>query len=278
MFDEVLALNGTTPVDLANEFVIIGSVVVSNSVRTQVYVDGFDYRLIVIGNVTSIQRLIGGNITDGESVAVDYSYESTGTVEFDTLGTNISANISFLETMNAYLRYDSRDTSLRSGEFSNPVNDRNSLEVGLSTSNKFLDGWTMSASYRHRDQDEEISAYVSDTLEVSFVRSIFGTWKTTVAGNISAVSFENSAEDVDQLGYHLGLSGRLFRNAQLTYDVAYLTDTGGSLSRKQLQHRLRFRWSYRRLRLVLQALYSDDELGSTERKTKQATLQLVRGF
>ena len=237
-----------------------------------------DYRLLVIGSVTSVQRLINGNITDGETVSVDYSYETSGTAEFDTLRSGVALNIGLFNTVNAYLRYEAQDTSLRSGEFTNPVNDRNALELGVSVRNQFLDGWSMSGQYRHRDQDEEISPFVSDALDVSLTTSLRGTWNVTLAGGLSMIDFENSAEDVDQIRYRLGLSGRLFRRVQFQYDAAYLSDTGGTLSRKQLQHRLNLHWAYRQVRFVLRALYSDDELGPTDRINKQVTAQLIRAF
>jgi hypothetical protein len=278
VFDETHILNGTTPVDLANEFVVTGSVVVSNAARTQVLVEGIDYRLVVTGSVTSIQRLIGGNISDGETIVVDYSYETSGTAEFDSLGAGFSVNIGFLNSMNAYLRYNSQDTNLRSGEFTNPINDRDSIELGVSTTNQFLDGWSLNGQFRHRVQNEEISPFVSDTLDVSLTTNLSGRWKLTVASSLSVVDFENSIEDTNQVSYRLGLSGRLFRRAVFSYDLGYLSDDGGSLQRDQLRHRLKFQWAYRQVRFVLGALIAEDALGISENDNTQVTAQLTRVF
>ena len=76
VFDEELILIDTTPVDLRNELVVVETIVISNVPRTQVFVEGLDYRLITIGNITSVQRLIGGNILDGQTVSVDYEYRT----------------------------------------------------------------------------------------------------------------------------------------------------------------------------------------------------------
>ncbi len=278
VFDESQVQSGTTPVDLANEFVVGGSVIVSNAARTQVFAEGIDYRVLVIGSVTSIQRLLGGNIIDGETVVVDYSYETSGTAEFDSVGTGFSINLGFLNSMNAYFRYNTQDTNLRAGEFTNPINDRDSLELGIGASNQFLDGWSLSGQYRHRDQDEEISPFVSDTFDVSVMTNLRGTWKLTIASSLSIVDFENSLEDTNQLSYRLGLSGRLFRRAQFTYDVAYLSDDGGSLQREQLRHRFKFQWAYRQVRFVLSALVAEDTLGNSANNNTQVTAQLTRVF
>lgn len=278
VFDESLFLSGTAPVALANEFVLIGSVRVSNSGRTQTYVEGLDYRLLVIGADTSVQRLIGGNITDGETLLVDYRYETSGTGAFDTLNSGISLNVGFLETMNAYLRYNVLGTSIRSGELSNALNDRKGLEVGIGTSKQFLDGWTLSGQYRYRDQNEDISPFVSNSLDVNLSASLRGTLKITVAGSVSIVDYENSLEDVNLVTYRLGLDGRVFRRARFGYHVSHLRDTGGTLPRSQLQHRLNFQWAYRRVRFDLNALYSEDGLGISERNNTQITAQLTRTF
>jgi hypothetical protein len=275
---EVAVLRGTTPVDLENEFVVSESVVVSNSNRTQIFVEGLDYRLVVVGSTTSIQRLIDGNINDGETVLVDYTFESTGTTEFDTLNSGITVNFGFLDTMNVYVRYDDQDTSLRSGEFTNPINDRRSLELGIAINGQFLDGWSMNGELRHRDQEEEISPYTSDSLNIGLTRYLLGSWKISLAGAFTVVDFENSIEDVDYRSYNLGISGRAFRSVQLTYSTSYLDDRGGSLPRKQLQHRFRMQWAYRQMRFSLWALYSDYEQGTTTKTDKQVTAQLTRAF
>ncbi len=278
VFDESHILTGTTIVDLANEFVVTGTVAVSNVARTQIFAEGIDYRLLEIGSVTSIQRLIGGNISDGETIVVDYSFETSGTAAFDSLGTSFSVNLGILKFMNAYVRFNSQDTNLRSGEFTNPINDRDSLELGVSASNQFVNNWNLSGQYRHRDQKEEISPFVSDTLDVSLTTNVRGRWKLTVASSLSVVDFENSNEDTNQISYRLGLSGRLFQRALFTYDVAYLSDDGGSLQRDQLRHRLRFQWAYRQVRFALNALVSEDKLGNSENDNAQVSAQLTRAF
>ena len=79
---ERVTLVGTTFNALSHQRVIAGSVVVNNSTRTQTFVEGFDYTLTVVGLETRVQRLIGGNIVDGQEVLVDYSYDVGGTYAY----------------------------------------------------------------------------------------------------------------------------------------------------------------------------------------------------
>jgi len=278
VFDEAIILNGTTPVSLANEFVVASTVVISNAPRTQIYVEGFDYRLIINGSVTSVQRLIGGRISDGETVLADYSYETAGTAKYDVFGSGAAVSVDFLKFMNAYVRYDRRDSNIRSGELTNPLNDRNGLQFGIGTSGQFLGSWMLDAEYRHVDQDEVISPFVSDAFDAGLTTSLRGTLKLTVAGSVTQIDYDYSPEDVDQVTYRIGLAGRLFRRGQFSYDASYLDDVGGTLPRRQLQHRLNYQWAFRQVRFTLRAMHSEEELGDTTRSSTQVMAQVSRAF
>lgn len=278
VFDEPVLLIGTTPVDLRNEFVVPGSVVVRNADKTQTYVEGLDYRLVVTGPVTALQRLVNSGITDGETVLVDYSYGTSGTAEFDTFGSGIAFRADFLRTFRAHVRYDWQDSTVREGELTNPLNDGEILEFGVGTSNQFLDGWTLDAQYRHLQQDLETSPFVSDQLDVGVTTSLWGRLSLTLAGGINEIDYVNSDEDVSQVTYRVGLRGLVFRRSYFAYDAFLLDDTGGSLARSQIRHRLHFRWSYRQMRFDLRATISDDELGASERNNTTVTAQLTRVF
>lgn len=278
VFDEPVILIGTTPVDLRNEFVVPGSVLVRNADKTQTYLEGLDYRLIVTGSVTSIQRLVNSGITDGETVLVDYSYATSGTAKFDTFGSGIAFNADFLRTFRAHVRYNWQDSRVREGELTNPLNDGEVLEFGIGSSNQFLDGWTLDAQYRHLQQDLETSPFVSDQLDISVTTSLGGTLSVTLGGGMSEIDYENSSEDVSQVTYRVGIRGLVFRRSYFAYDAFLLDDTGGSLARKQIRHRLHFKWSYRQMRFDLRATISDDELGASERNNTTVTAQLTRVF
>lgn len=278
IFDEAIVLTGTDSVPLAFEFVVPGSAVVNNADRTQVYVEGLDYRLVTIGSVTSIQRLANSTITDGETVLVDYSVRTSGTAEFDTLGAGVSFNFGFLDTMNAFLRYDTQDTNVRSGTLTNPSNDGNRFEIGFGTTRQFLDGWTLDGQYRHIVDDEEISPYQSDSLHATLTRSLFGRFNVVLSAGLAEIDYENSPEDIEQLTYRFGLQGRVLRRARFAYDASYLTDEGGTQQRRQYRHRLTFQWAYRQMRFDLHGLYTDDRLGLSEKTDVQITALVTRVF
>ena len=277
VFDEAIVLVGTNPVDLAQEFVVPGSVVVRNVTNTQTYVEGSDYRLFQTGSVTSIQRFIGGNIEDGETVLVDYRYETSGTAEFDSLNSNILASVSFLRNLDAYVRYNFTDTDVRSGELLN-VNDRNRLEFGLNVRGRALDGWDLSGQYRHIQQDEDIAPFVGNSLDINLSKSFWGRLRMSLSAGVTRTDFESSVEDIDQKVYALGLGGNPFRGTIVNYYVTYLEDVGGTVPRAQLRHRLNLEWAFRMMRITLLGEFTDDEQGTTARDFNRVTLQIVREF
>ena len=278
VFDEPVTLNGTTPVDLSNEFVVASTVVVTNAAGTQIFLEDVDFRLIVVGSVTSIQRLIDGSIFDGQTVLVDYQYQTSGTVEFDSFRANAVASINFMRYFSGRLRYGLIDSNVLSGELTTPINDGEAYEVVLGADIPVGFGWQFAAELRHLDQDEEIAPFVRDSASVSFSGSVIGSMSVRIGAGLVEVDQKESVEDVDQISYRFNIRGRVFGLAQLAYDANYLEDKGGSLPREQLIHRLTLQGRYRQVVYTLQALYSDETLGITKRDSTQVTALVTRYF
>ena len=278
VFDEPLTLIGTTSVELANEFVIASTVVVTNTAGTQVFVENADYRLIVIGSVTSIQRLIDGNIFDGQTVLVDYQYQTSGTAKFDTFDGNLGVSFSFPKYVSAQLRYGLRDSTLISGELTTPINDRELLEASLAADIPIGHRWQLGAEIRHLDQDEEIAPFVRDSISLRATTRIFGAMRVDFSASSIEVDQKESIEDVDQLNYRFAISGNAFGRMYLAYEFSFLEDTGGSLPREQLKHRFSLRGRYRQIRYGLQAVLSEDRLGGTERDYTRVSAIITRAF
>ena len=278
VFDEPVTLNGTSPVDLANDFVVTASVAVTNVAGTQVFIEGVDYRLIVIGSVTSIQRLISGNIFDGQTVFVDYEYLTSGTAKFDTFSSSVSTSLSFLKFFHAQARLGLRDSRILSGQLTTPINDQTLFEVVIGADFPIGHSMTIGGEYRHTDQDEDISPFVRDSFDLTASTRLNGSLRLYAAASLIKVDQKFSVEDVDQVNYRLGVTGRAFGRIQLSYETAYLEDTGGSLIREQLQHRLNLQGRYRQVRYFLRALISEDTQGTTVRSYTQVTFDVTRDF
>jgi hypothetical protein len=221
VFDERVTLNGTTPVDLLNEFVITSTVFVTNAAGTQTFIEDVDYRLVVIGSVTSIQRLIDGNIFDGQTVLIDYQYQTSGTAKFDTFSSSIVASLNFLKYANASLRYSLNDTRIISGQLTTPINDRDVIEATLGIDVPLGRRWQVGASVRHVNQDEDIAPAVSNSVAFDAAAQIVGSLSMRLGASLIEVDQKNSIEDVDQVNFRFGINGRVFGWASVAYDATY---------------------------------------------------------
>ncbi|MEI7728682.1 MAG: autotransporter-associated beta strand repeat-containing protein [Verrucomicrobiota bacterium] len=70
---ELVTLTGTGTTNLAFAGVLTNTIVVTDSPFTTTYAAGVDYSIVTAGNVTGIQRIPAGGITDGQSVSVTYT-------------------------------------------------------------------------------------------------------------------------------------------------------------------------------------------------------------
>ena len=76
--DEQHTLTSTNQFPLSHQYVVAGTVVVTNQLQTQTYIENVDYLIVVVGAETRLQRLSSGSILDGEDVLADYTYDIGG--------------------------------------------------------------------------------------------------------------------------------------------------------------------------------------------------------
>jgi hypothetical protein len=278
VFDEALVLVGTNPVALSREFVVGGSVVVRNVSNTQTYIENIDYRLVVVGSVTSIQRLLGSNIQDGQTVLVDYEYQTSGTAKFDSLSASLNANADFLKYFSADVNLQFRETKLRSGELTTPINNLESLRLGIGADFPVGARWQFGVSASYTKNEEEINPSVSNTLTIQAATYLWQSTSLNLSASSLKVDQQQSIEDIDRVQYGIGLNSRLWSRLRVGYQASYLEDDGGSLPRREVRHRIDMNWNYRAVRFLLRATRSDETLGATERDNTQVTAEVVRLF
>jgi hypothetical protein len=168
--------------------------------------------------------------------------------------------------------------SIISGELTTPINDLKRLEFVLGADVPFGRRFQIGGEFRYTDQDEDIAPFVRESLAVNAATRINGALRVHASATLIQVDREASIEDTDQVIYRAGISGRLFGRLQIGYEASYLEDTGGSLFREQLQHRINIQGGYRRVNFILQALVSEDTQGSIERNYTRVTASVTRYF
>lgn len=278
VFDENVTLVGTTPVALQNNFVIISTIVVTNQANTQTFVEGLDYDIRVIGSVTEIQRLIGGNIVDGQTVLVDYEYRSGGNVKFNTLSQNYFSNFKLFKFHDLFARYRRLDQKVKSGQPTTPLNDIENVLVGASVEYPLFSGWLVGGEVNYEDQDEDISPFTRKLFKSHIEASLPRATRLRIMGRREFVDNENSPEDVDIKQVIARLSARPWARTVVNAEGDYEKDTGGTQNRRRRALVLSLIWRYRQLQFSVRGEHINDKQGEVTQKNNKIRAQLIRRF
>jgi hypothetical protein len=278
VFDEALALEGVTPLELSQDFVVTETVTVTNEAKTQTYVEGVDYRFLVIGATTSIERLVTGNIPDGETVLVTYDFLSGGTVEYKTHTQGLSLNLQIYKHFSLFFQYNEGENEISRGSAVTPISDTRVTQFGGQVDYPLGSRWNVGARYRNIDNESDISSSVTHRMEAYAQVRLFRGTSLQLGAMGSTVDNLNSPEDVNLLRYTVNLKSRLPGSVLLTYTGQYGEDDGGSLFREDLRHALRLDWGYRRVRFSLQADQVLFTQGDYEQTDTRVVARLSRFF
>ena len=276
---EIITLSGTTPVALTREFIIPGSIVVQNLARSQTFVEdtglGGDYRVIVVGSRTEIQRLAGSNIFDGEQVVVDYDYQAGGNVDYSSLEWFYDAGVSF-ERFKLYLRHRLNDTKLSAGSPTQPLYSTNILEYGGSTEfepNNRIGIVVDVEMVRERDSNSPLdkqhyNASSHIILSNSSTLRLNADW--TITDNL------NSVEDTNQTRFNIIVRSRLRNRMIISAEVQSEKDTGGTSTRKSDDFKLTANWNVYALTMKAEAVFGNDQTGAVEAERSRFMLTIRR--
>jgi hypothetical protein len=280
VIDEPHILAGTVREPLRNELVIQSTVVVTNADKTQTFEEGNDYRLIQDGATTLIQRLVGGNILDGQRVLVSYSYRTGGTFKFSSTVQAIQGNLTLLRYYNLFALYRYFDQSVRSGQPTTPLNSGFRTEVGVGADVPFITDWRIGGEARYEHLDDDFSPFDRQSyrgfleLPVALItagRLNLGVWRELVDN-------KKSPEDVDLYRYSALFRARPWRRMTLTAEASHQKDTGGTLETSRDYASLGARWRMRELSFTLEARAQRDKQGDNRRDTSYVRALLKREF
>lgn len=272
---ETIILSGLTPVRLATEFIIPSSIVVQNLVRSQTYVDGIDYRMIVVGSRSEIHRLAGSNIGDPEQVVVDYAYQTGGSVSYSSLEWFYNIGLT-LNQYDLYLRYRLNDQNLSTGSPTLPLYSKNTLLAGAGTEFLLGDRVEVGANVDLVRQREETSPYDSERYS-AFGQFIIGN-STTLRLDASQTIVDNlnSVEDTDLANFSMILRSRLHNRMIVSVEAYNEKDTGGTVIRERDDFKLTAQWRIYRLTMNAHAIFGNDRTGTIETERARFMLTLRR--
>jgi thiamine kinase-like enzyme len=278
VFGEEHEMIGTTPINLNRQFIIDSSIVVSNIARTQIYIEDQDYRVLRVGSTSQIQRLDNGNILNGQLVLVDYEYLTGGTFAYDLTNNNIRLQWNPSNFYELYIRYLESKQELREGDPTIPLNSINRMTYGAKADHPMLNGITLGGEAYIQDHEEDINSFLLKYLDAYIDLPLPRLTTLRFTTRRQLIDNEQSVEDVDLTAYILRLLARPWLRTQLSYEVNYEEDTGGTLNRLQKVQRLQLRWAYRQLTLSGNIFYSSVTQGTIENDRLSVRLNLVRTF
>lgn len=279
VLDESHVLNGLTSVLLDEEFVLPGSVMVSNITHTQTYVENVDYQLTVVGDEIRIERLATGNIADGETVLIDYVYEAGGTYDYKEIGQSLSIIYSLDRLYNFSMFYSNNKQSLQSGISVRPLSSVEKYRFGadalLPITKSMEYGWKLEFERRL----EEIHPYRRASLDLNFNSSLpFFASVANLSTGYEYIDNELSENDIKESYYTAILSARPDWYGIASLELTHRRDTGGEDFKSSTYAALGYSWRRGKLGISMLGKHTKELQGNTSRTHTLVEVQLTRHF
>lgn len=278
VFAERHILNDTTPASLSRKYVVPGSIKVRNLSSTQVYVENADYRLIVSGDTTQIQRIPTGNISDGEEIQVNYSFETGGTAAFTSVSQRYRIDVYRGQYIRVFGKYYNLERSLDSGDPTLPLNSVKETVFGLSFDVPFWDTWAFGGSSEIQDYEDEIIPYKGTSYSAYLQMPTPLNGRLRIYADRKIVEKQYTLEDIDLTRWGLRYSSSPWRRTTMTISIIDEEDVGGTRMRSNTSAALRFDWAIRQLNLAADARYNSDSIDDSERERTRFNITLSRRF
>ena len=266
---EQVTLSGIAYVVLGHPNVIAGSPVVSDATRTQTYVAGLDYLLTVVGTQTRLQRLIGGNILDGQALLVDYAYDVGGTYTYHELGQTLNFDWNLSNYISAYSRYFSATPRLDSGSPTFPLNEIRSRVFGMRADMPVNAGLAISVggSMEFENRRETISPYrrYANDFYLQTDEPLFELGYFRASVRRTRVEYDDATQNSDLHGYELRYWARPWFGMNLTAALGSERDDAGLIPRRRVDGSLGLQWQVRKFSLTSSLVRTRESQGDAER-------------
>jgi len=279
VFDDEYIFSGITQIIINQDDIDTSNpITVTNLTQTQTYIEGTDYTITTIGNQTLIERLIAGNIADGQSILIDYRYQTGGTIKYDRLTQGLNVNLSIGKHYNLSTRFYESKQILKDGIPTTNLNSSNGAALSLRVNRPLKKGVAVGGELIAQQHNEESNPYNKQSIDAFINLPLPKTTKLKINTGLLKIDNKNSDEDADKkiLGLHIRSS--LWLRTSTTFDSQYSQDTGGSTKRTFFNNKLDFGWSYRRLNLKASLKHQSEEQGIIERDDWSIYMKLQRAF
>lgn len=267
--DEPHTLTDGVVTTLRNPGVDPSTVVVTDATGTIFYLEGLDYLVYALGQLTEIRRLAGGAIPNGGSVLVDYSAVLQPSDEFDTLDQQANFRLGG-QLLDVYGHL--RELKNFGGE-TLVLDDISDRVIGIETNWKGL-----RAGAEYQEYDSTFSSYRAVRLFESFsFQATENTWLSCDSGQGWSRFIDT---DESQTTYHV--IGRL--NTRLTSFLRYSLEggmrweRGDQIDQDLMTVRTNLDFDYAQLRIRLSYEYTDRDVRGDLQQRHYFVLRARRDF
>lgn len=273
-------LAGVSFVALDRAHVVPGSLRVSNEPRTQVYLEGRDYLVSVVGTQSRIQRIVTGDITDGQPVLADYSVETGGTFDSTQLDQTVNLHWSWSNRFSAYARWLDSSPRLSSGAPQFALNTVRGATTGLHAEWPLAVLWTVGGNLEREVRRETVLPSRRSAADgfVQWEEAWLGPGHVRFAARRQRVDYGGQAQDVDLTGYDVHYRVYMPSGLEVLAEWSTESDTGATVKRQRDFGSLRARWRYRQLMMTLAATRVFEAQGELHTRRTLGQWLLQRDF
>ncbi|MDH5570901.1 MAG: hypothetical protein OEY89_03985 [Gammaproteobacteria bacterium] len=278
VYGDEYVLSGIAQENIAREYIDITTIIVSNSGRTQVFIEDLDYRITVIGSQVFIQRLAGGNIVDGQTVLIDYSYKTGGTIKYDQLSQGIYINLAVEKYYDIYMKYYQTEQDLKEGIPTIRLNSSDGIVLGLRVDRPLAKQVNVGGELALEVHDEDINPYDKNNMDMFVNLPLPAMTNLRLNGRWLTIDNKNSDEDVDLKSLIVRIQSRPWLRVKMGFESSFEKDTGGAIVRRLRNNRMQFDWRYRQLNFRADIRHQLEEQGIIERNRWSVNMLIQRRF
>jgi hypothetical protein len=269
---------GVVAVDRPN--VDVATVRVVNETRTQVFIEGRDYLLITVGSQVRLQRIVTGDILDGQTVLLDYEFATGGSYGTRQLDQSVNLFWAWSSRSSLYARWLDSSPRLVSGEPTLALNVVRGRTVGVQTEQPLGALWSVGGTLEHENRRETILPLkrLSADAFILWEEAFIGSGGIRIGLRRQKVDYEQSLQDVDLTGWDLRYRVYAIQDVDIQADWSAEKDDGAEVVRKTELASLRARWRMRQLTMTLSVSRALEQQGQFQTRRTVGQWLLKRDF
>lgn len=251
-----------------------GSIIVTDSSSSQVFLEGVDYIVQALtGERVELQILTSGLIAAGDTVLISYSAAAQPSAEFiaDSVSSNISLNFDRIRFYHSFLF---RDETLQSGSLGEGQSDLRDQTTGVEVN--WSEAWFKASaraeihSHKSGDFSTESVAFI-ETAEFDVSASMH------LALSASQISYESSGRKTDLSQWDVHLDWALLRGmSAMPYVSGWNRQDDLGRDEQRLSTGIKWTWKLRKVELDLDISHREIAIQDRDRMEERIGVRIVR--